>query len=64
VHLLHVAGLLALEPQLPARAAEVHGAAQFGGLRSASRSIQANISTSPVDCFLRDDGHEALARPI
>src|SRR5687768_7828583 len=27
VHLLHVAGLLALEPQLAARAAVVHGAA-------------------------------------
>ena len=47
-----------------ARAAPIDGARRFSAVSArASRFIQANISTSPLDALLRDDRHQAVVVP-
>jgi hypothetical protein len=57
-------GLLALVPQPPARAAEIHRTAQFAVLASASRFIQANISTSLLPCSCAITGTRPCGVPL
>ena len=64
VHGLHMARLLALEPQLVARAAEIHSAAQQGGLFQRLAVHPGEHQHVFAALFLGDDRHQALGVPF
>ena len=64
VHGLHMAGLFTLEPQLAARAAEIHGAAQLSGLLQRLAVHPGEHQHVFAALLLGDGGHQALGVPF
>jgi len=64
VHSLHMAGLFALEPQLAARATEIHRAAEFSGFLQGLAVHPRKHQHIFAALLLRDDRHQALRVPF
>ena len=64
VHGLHMTGLLALEPQLVARAAEIHRPAQLSGFLQRFSVHPSEHQHVFAAVFLGDDRHQALGVPF
>ncbi len=64
VHGLHVARLFTLEPQLVARAAEIHRTAQLGGFLQGFAVHPRKHHHITAAAFLRNHGHQALRIPF
>ena len=64
VHQLHMAGLLAFEPQFVARTTEIHGATKFGGFLQGFAVHPSEHQHVFAALLLGDDRHQALRVPF